>query len=248
MAVAVSAHVWAMADLSGRRRLLVGLLPLHAVVLLEGFESSSFGTAVGGTGAGAGGGVSLADLPVNLTTTAGSASGTFFFFSSSGAAADFEIAALGGVVETDDDRRENESSTTVLGTVLAVDARRSSSGDAVASVDVDLANSSRSIRRWTDVLSSRGSVAASESAGEAGGSGLPPEFWNLPGLPELLRRIASAWRVRTSPGMTVLIVRSVGGRWSPCYHLLRVIWLGLFLCAFGFSSLEVAGIACIKIL
>ena len=150
-----------MADLSGRRRLLVGLLPLHAVVLLEGFESSSFGTAVGGAGAGGGGGVSLADLPVNLTTTAGSASGTFFFFSSSGGAAEFEIAVLGGVVETDDDRRENESSTTVLGTVLAVDARRSSSGDAVASVDVDLANSSRSIRRWTDVLSSRGSVAAS---------------------------------------------------------------------------------------
>lgn len=192
-----------MADLSGRRRLLVGLLPLHAVVLLEGFESSSFGTAVGGAGAGGGGGVSLADLPVNLTTTAGSASGTFFF--SSGGAADLEIAALGGVVETDDDRRETESSTTVLGTVLAVDARRSSSGDAVASVDDDLANSSRSIRRWTDVLSSRGSVA-SESAGEAGaGSGFPPEFWNLPGLPELLRRIASAFRVRTSPGMTVLL-------------------------------------------
>ena len=195
VAVEVSAAVSgdavrAMADLSERRRLPVVHVPaLHAeLLLLEEFDVSSFAGA--GAGDGVGAGVSLADSPICLTMTShgSSTSGTTFLSAAGGAAAAAdEIAGLGGV-----------SSTTVLGTVLAVDARsrRSASpphgADFGSSAEADLA-SRRSIRRWTDVLSSRGSVAES-SVGAAAGSGLPL-------LPELRRRVASALRVRISPGM-----------------------------------------------
>ena len=181
--VVVSAHVRAMADLSGRRRLVpvvVHVPALHTeIILLEEVEVSSLGA---GAGAGVGAGVSLADSPVCLTRTRDSFSGTFF-------SATDESADSPPV----EDRRESSTA------VLAVDARRRSPSAACAdfgsSTEADLA-SSRSIRRWTDVLSSRGSVAASSEAG----SGRPPKPVGFL-LPELRRRVASALRVRISPGM-----------------------------------------------
>jgi hypothetical protein len=196
VSAAGSGHaVCAMADLSGRRRLLLHVsvlgLPLRLLVLVL--------VDTAGVGAGVGAGVSLADSPACRILIMGDSS-SLGTSSSGGAAAD--DGADFGVPSAEEDRMEN-SSTTVLGTVLAVETRSSSAAAASSCFGddggEDLAARSRSIRRWADVLSSRGSVAESSAAVSSGRLPPPDEF--LP--PELVsfRRVASAVRVRISPGM-----------------------------------------------
>ena len=223
VSAAGSGHaVCAMADLSGRRRRLllhVSVLGLPLRLLLLVLVDTA------GVGAGVGAGVSLADSPACWTLIMGDSS-SLGTSSSGGAAAD--DGADFGVPSAEEDRMD--SSTTVLGTVLAVETRSSSAAAASSCFGddggEDLAARSRSIRRWTDVLSSRGSVAES-SVGAAAGSGLPL-------LPELRRRVASALRVRISPGMRewTVVMRwwVVGGRLATMLRVYSSLGLALVSC------------------